>query len=253
MKKLLTKVVLATALCTTAQAGALVDLKAGYDLYPSVTPSGTISGIDIVSGAGVSKAEQTGYYVEFEHFIPLIPNVKFEERTLTFTGTATVNIPNTVITASSPSIFSWDHQDAIFYWGVPFSTWLPMIDAADFGFGLKLGNMLAGITNVSETKFPLGAPYGYARLHITPPLLFGLGFEAEVKYISATYKSAELSFAEYVIKADWFLEAPIPVIDIALGVEAGYRTTSLKATIDSAAFNLGFEGVFFGVVGKFGI
>ena len=252
MKKLLSTLAIATVLTTSAQAGAVVDIKAGFDFYPGVVPSGSVAGTDIVTGVGIDSSSQSAYYIEFEHLIPVIPNIKFEDRKLDFTGTATVAIAGTGIVAGA-SQFAWNHQDLAFYWGVPFSTWVPMIDAADVGFGLKLGNLTTGVEGATPVEFPVGAFYGYGRLHVTPPMLFGIGFEYETKYMDASYNGATLNFSENIFKIDWMIEAPIPVIDLAVGLEFGYKATSLLLTVNSVGFDLGFNGIFFGVVGKFGI
>ena len=255
MKKLLSTLALATVLTTSAQAGAVVDLKVGYDYYPGMSPTGSINGTDVPTLFGISGSGQSSLYVEFEHLIPVIPNIKYEQNTLNYTGTAglTGTFGGQTITASAASAYAWDNQDVILYWGVPFSTWIPMIDAADFGFGAKLGDLAFGIDGVSSTSFIMPAIYGYARIHVTPPMLFGIGFEVEVKALSATYEGNTISFSENIYKMDWMVEAPIPVIDLAVGLELGYRNTATVITAGGASFDLGFSGVFFGVVGKFGI
>ena len=157
MKNLLSKVALVAALATTALAdGFVLDLKVGGGSVLDVKPAGSIdilgTSFDMGTSLGLKSAAQTYMYAEFDHLIPIVPNVKYEQNTLSFTGTATQSVVLsgvTLFTASSPSQFSWDHQDVAFYWGVPFSTWIPMIDAADFGFGLKLGKMNMGIDGVA--------------------------------------------------------------------------------------------------------
>lgn len=253
MKKLLSTLAVTAALTASAQASVIADIKVGAGLLPSVDVSGTAAGIDINNGLGMSSAQQSYFYAEFDHLIPIVPNIKYEQTTRTYSGTATITDASLGISASSPSVFNWDHQDAIFYWGVPFSTWLPMIDAADFGIGLKLGDMTTGVENVQTLTFPIGAAYGYARLHVTPPMLFGLGFEFEGKYMDYKATEGQLTFSEYVYKADWMLEAPIPVIDLSVGVEFGYKTTSYNVTASGVTFDLGYSGIFYGIVGKFGI
>ena len=255
MKKLLSTLAVATALTTSAQAGAIVDLKVGLDYHLGVTPTGLMDAYDIPATLGVESAGQTSMYLEFDHLIPVVPNVKYEQNTLSYAGTASqsITIGGQVFTANAASTYSWDNQDIIMYWGIPFSTWIPMIDAADFGFGIKLGDMVMGIEGVSTTAFPVGAVYGYGRLHVSPPMLFGLGFELEVKAISGTAEGLTMNYSETNFKADWMLEAPIPVIDLSVGLEAGYRTISYEISASGVAFDLGFSGVYFGVVGKFGI
>lgn len=255
MKKLLSTLAVTAALTASAQASVIADIKVGAGLLPSVAATGNLDTFSVENDLGISAAQQSYFYAEFDHLIPIVPNIKYEQTTRTYKGTATQSFTVGTITysASSPSTYTWDHQDAIFYWGVPFSTWLPMIDAADFGLGLKLGDMTLGIENVATQTFAFGAPYGYARIHVTPPMLFGLGFEFEGKYLNYQATEGTLAFSEFVYKADWMLEAPIPVIDLSVGVELGYKTTSYKITASGTAFDLGYSGIFYGIVGKFGI
>ena len=260
MKNLFRTALSAVAFTAVVNAGAIVDVKIGTGSYVGVEPAGSIgngtTSVTLDGTLALDSADQTSTYIEFEHLIPIVPNVKYEMNTLSFTGTASQTFAIggvDVFTATSPSTFSWDHQDALFYWGIPFSTWIPMIDAADFGFGIKLGDMSMGVTGVSETTFDFGAVYGYARLHVSPPMLFGLGFEVEMKKMDYGTDTAAIVFNESIYKVDWMMEAPIPLIDIALGLEAGYKSMDYQLAAGGATFDLQFDGIFFNVVGKFGI
>ena len=260
MKKILSTLAVATALTTSANAGLILDAKVGGGSMVDVAPTGSLgylgNNYGITNQLGIDNSAQTYLYVEFEHLVPIIPNVKIEQNTLSFTGTATANVtlPGISITGSTPSTYSWDHQDAIFYWGVPFSTWIPMIDAADFGFGLKLGDMSVGATGLSSATFDFGAVYGYGRLHVSPPFLFGLGFELEVKALELDdVVGITVNYRETTFKTDWLIEAPIPVIDLAIGVEAGYKAINYVGDAAGMTFDIGYSSLFFGAVAKFGI
>lgn len=255
MKNLFRTALSVIAFTTVVNAGVLVDVKVGTGSHMDVAPSGSVTGYTLDGALGLDSAAQTSTYMEFSHLIPMIPNVKYEMNTLSFTGTATqtMTIGTQTYSANSASQFSWDHEDVTLYWGIPFSTWIPMIDAADFGLGAKLGDLSMGITGVGETNFSFGAIYYYGRMHISPPMFFGLGLEAEYKTFSGNENGATMNFTESTYKLDWFLEAPIPVIDLSVGVEAGYRAMDYQLTVGGEAFDLGFSGVFFNVVGKFGI
>ena len=259
MKKLLTTVALATALMTTANAGAIVDLTVGGGILPGMgadTTMGNTGGANI--DLGLENKQQTYMYAEFDHFIPIIPNVRYEQSTLTFDGSVslTQDTPVGAITFSNAatSQFTMDNEDYIAYWGLPFATWIPMIDVADFGLGIKQGEIgfgTAGGTLDTETIF---IPYGYARLHVSPPLLFGLGFGAEAKSFSFEDDAgASASFLEYAVTVDWSIEAPIPAIDLEVGVEAGYKSTALEINLGTTYFDFAFNGVFFGAFAHFGI
>lgn len=258
MKKLLTTVALATALMTTANAGAIVDLTVGGGSSPMTA--------DVVMGntggatldLGLEDTAQTYMYAEFDHLIPIVPNLRYEQSTLTFDGSVSLTqdtpIGSITFSDAATSQFTMDNEDYIAYWGLPFATWIPMIDVADFGLGVKQGEIgfgTGGGTLETETIF---IPYGYLRLHVSPPLLFGLGFGAETKSFSFEDDAgASASFLEYMVTVDWSIEAPIPVIELEVGVEVGYKSTELEINLGSTYFDFGFSGVFFGAFAHFGI
>ena len=256
MKKLLSTLAVVTALTTGAQAGAVLDLTVGGGALPSVTPAGKIDTFDLVTSLGIDKSAQSYMYFEVDHLIPIIPNFRYETSTLDFTGTASqvFTLGTVSFTASAASNLTFSNEDYIGYWGIPFSTWIPMIDVADFGIGVKMATFGFGIDGLTSESTALPIPYGYLRLHVSPPALFGIGFEFETKTISYSDSSgASASFMENIFKADWSIEAPIPVLDLEVGVELGYKTTTLDIAAGTFAVDFGFSGVFFGAFAHFGI
>ena len=258
MKKILTGLAVVSALSTVSFAeSVIVDLSVGagsvsYD-KPTVTfgDSATTT-FDLV----LDEPSQSYMWAQFDHALPIIPNVRIENSQMEFTGLAStaVTFNGGTVDVTTASTLVLTNKDFIAYWGVPFSTWIPMIDEADFGFGVKQIDGLLDVAGVAtnETVDPT-IPYGYAKLHISPPFMFGIGLEAEIKTLSV----GDFSFDESIFKLDWSVEAPIPVIDLELGVEAGYRSMAISYEGDAAAgdayLDLEFTGVFFGAFAKFGI
>ena len=260
MKNLFTKIALTTALITTAQAGAILDLEIGGGSWSTNAPTGTLetSGVqfDLQNEANLgSTSDNTYVWVVVDHLIPIVPNIRIEQTTLKSVGSKTVNIAG-LIDGDIDTELDMTHTDYIAYWGVPFGTWLPFIDELDFGLGAKVFSGSLSMTDslgiadpVEETFNNIPVPYGYGKLRVEPPLIMGIGLEAELKYLSLD----ALVFNETIVKADWGFTAPLPIMDIEAGVEVGYRTMSLNVDASSLKTDIGFDGIFFGVYGKFGI
>lgn len=255
MKKLLTGMAFASALTTAAFAeSAIVDLSVGAGSMSADTPTVAFGDASTTAvSIALDKPSQNYMWAQFDHFLPIVPNIRIEQNTLAYEGTAstTGTFNGFSVTLNTPSTVDLTNQDIIAYWGVPFSTWLPMIDEADFGIGVKQFDGKLTIQGAADETVDFMLPYGYAKLHISPPFMFGIGLEAEFKIISG----GGASFNESIYKLDWGVEAPIPVIDLEVGVEAGYRSTTIEYDADGndAFLDLQFTGIFFGVYGKFGI
>ena len=245
----------ATALSTAAFAeSVIVDFSAGGGSISTDQPTFKVGDAETTAlSMTLNEPSQSYTWAQFDHAIPVVPNIRVEQTELKYTGTAaTTGTFNGInITASTVSTVDLSNQDIIAYWGVPFSTWLPMIDEADFGIGVKEFDGLISITGATNETIDAMLPYGYAKLHITPPFLGGLGIEAEIKVVSG----GGATFNESIYKLDWGVEAPIPVIDLEVGIEGGYRSTTFKYDADGsdAFIDVEFTGVFFGVFAKFGI
>lgn len=272
VKKLLLSAVLVSTFVTASQAGAIVDVEIGGGMWSTSEPTGTIEAtgpigttkFDLVDQAALGSTDDNSYiWVVFDHPVPIIPNLRIEQTVLKSTGTKAITggIPGLFTTSADvDSTLDLSHTDFILYWGVPFGTWLPFIDELDFGIGAKAFNgsllmeeSLAGTALVDQSFAGAMLPYGYGKLRVEPPLMLGLGFEAEVKYLSIDLGSVTSDFTEAIVKADWGFTAPIPVVDIKAGLEVGYRQMIINIDAPDLNTDVDFSGVFFGLYGKFGI
>ena len=256
MKKILTGLAVATALSTASFAeSVIVDLSVGGGSISYDKPTVTFGDSKATTfDLALDEPSDSYMWAQFDHAIPIIPNIRIEETTMKFSGTASAAVTFNAGTVSTTGTSTLDlsNKDFIAYWGVPFSTWIPMIDEADFGIGVKKFDGLLDVAGVALNENIDGTiPYGYAKLHISPPFMFGIGIEAEIKTISA----GGVSFNESIYKLDWSAEAPIPVIDLEVGIEGGIRNFTFTIDPDGAdAYaDLDFSSVFFGVFAKFGI
>ena len=263
MKKILAKVALVSALVSSAQAGAVLDLEVGGGMWAAGTPSGSFTSdgvqVDMVNQLNLGSPSGSTYgWAVVDHLIPVVPNIRVEQVSISSEGQKNINILG-LIDGNLDSELDLSNKDLILYWGLPFATWLPFIDELDFGLGLKAfdGGLLIedtlGLADPVSEDFNFGIPYGYGKLRIEPPLFMGVGLEGELKYFSVSSGSDSFTFTEYIVKADWGMMFPLPIIDIKPGVELGYRDMSIDVDSSDAKADLGFSGLFFGVYAKFGL
>ena len=268
IKKMLLKVALVSTLISSANAGAVLDLEVGGGMWSTSAPTGylEVTGVDVdlATEANLGSTSDNMYmWVVIDHPIPLIPNLRVEQTTLKSTGTKsyTTGIADLfTYTGDVDTELDLSNSDFILYWGVPFATWAPFIDELDFGLGVKVFNgslvmteNLTGSSLADESIDNAPLPYLYGKLRVEPPFMFGIGVEAELKYLSIDTSSYVTNFNETIIKLDWGLEAPLPILDIEAGIEAGYRTMSFDIDASALKTDVEFNGIFFGVYGKFGI
>lgn len=269
LKGLVSTLAIVSGLASSVHAGAIMDIEIGGGLWSTATPEGkiTTSGIavDLATQANLTQTTDNMYaWAVLDHAIPIVPNIRIEQVSLKSVGTTTLaNIPAglglDVTALNVNTTLDMSNADLIAYWGVPFATWLPFMDEVDFGLGVKMFNgSLVMQDNISATAAVdqsfNGAivPYVYAKLRVEPPFILGIGLETELKYIEST-DAVKAKFSEIIVKADWGFEAPLPVLDIEAGLEIGYRAMSLNVDSSELKTDIGFNGIFFGIYGKFGI
>jgi outer membrane protein len=263
MNKYLSSLAVCAFLATTANAGAILDVEVGGGMFSTDAPTGTVNAngyeLDAQDKMKLGSTSDNMYaWAVLDHGIPVIPNVRVEQVTLKSSGTNS-SLSGGPINGDVDSELDMSNTDLILYWGVPFATWAPFLDELDFGVGAKMfsGGLTMSNGTVADSideSFSGGVvPYGYAKLRVEPPFMFGVGLEGEVKYIAYDAGSVEASFSETIIKADWGYLFPIPALDIEPGVEVGYRNMSIDIDSSDMTTDVGFSGIFFGVYAKFGL
>lgn len=264
IKNILATTALIAGLATTAQAGAIIDIEIGGGSWSTSAPTGSLTTagtvgdatFDFQNQANLGETTDNAYmWAVLDHPIPIVPNIRIEQVTLKSAGTKNVNIAN-LINGNIETELDMSNTDMIAYWGVPFATWLPFMDEVDFGLGVKSFSGALIMDNGTpadtvNTSFD-GAmvPYGYAKLRVVPPFMMGIGLEVELKQMAVEDVA---TFDETIVKADWGFLAPLPLLDIEGGIEVGYRSMNLEVDVPELNANFGFDGIFFGVYGKFGI
>lgn len=196
-------------------------------------PSGSFSSvgdanIDMESNLGFSGDNDTYFYAAFEHFVPLIPNVRVEIASMEHTGTASNITFNGVPALNGASSVSIDTIDAILYWRL-LDNWI------NFDVGLN-ARQLEGDFIVGGQTVPVSAtvPMLYVATQIELPFSgFSVGGDINViSYNDVTYQDIRLR-AMYEMGV--------------IGFELGLKTTTLELdALDKINADLEFKGLMVG-------
>lgn len=197
-------------------------------------PAGTfgsvgVPAIDVETDLSYKGEKDTYAYVAFEHFVPLVPNVRIERASMGHTGTAagTFNFAGNP-GATGPSSISLDTQDKIIYWRL-LDNWVN----ADFGFNFRRvdADFIIGAENVSVSK---SVPMLYLAAQLDLPFT-GFSVGADINKISVS----TISYQEMRVRAIYEIGV--------VGFEAGIRSTSIEME-DLGGINadIEFKGVMFG-------
>jgi outer membrane protein len=174
-------------------------------------------------------SENEGYvWVAIEHFVPLVPNVRFEQNSLSHQGnvSTSVNFQGSSVTGEADIVL--DHTDIILYYS-PLDNWVNL----DIGLDLRMfdGEATVGTetSDVSET-----IPMLFVAAQFDLPLT-GLSVGADYRFIS--YDGNSMSD----MKVRGVYEIGI------VGFEAGYLTKTIELEdISDLDANIDFDGLFFG-------
>lgn len=190
---------------------------------------------------------QGSFYIAFEHFVPLIPNIKVSHTQLSTSGVT----PLTSSFSFNGEVFDLDSSistdaditttDFILYYEL-FDNDLFSIDVGLNGKYIN-GDLLVADTATSlqsEQSFSGVIPLLYSRAEFNLPFS-GLGVYVEGNYIDIDGNS--LSDFQAGINYD-----VIQSVALDLTLQAGYRDISIELDdIDNISSDLGFSGVYAGV------
>ena len=190
---------------------------------------------------------QGSFYIAFEHFVPLIPNVKVSHTQLSTSGvtqlSSSFSFNGEVFDLDTSILTDADitTTDFILYYEL-FDNDLFSID---FGLNGKYvdGDLLVADTTTSlqtEESFSGVIPLLYSRVEFNLPFS-GLGIYAEGNYIDIDGNS--LSDFQAGIKYD-----VIQSLALDLTLQAGYRDISIELDdVDDISSDLSFSGLYAGV------
>jgi len=226
MKKILTATALAAVL-PQANALPLVDFYAG-GYYWDQTYSGELKDsnteVDLADDLNLDNVGNNVFYAAFEHPIPLIPNIKIKQTTMTTEGDdgsldVSFNLGGTTLTGSTDAMAEADfsHTDFTLYWGLP----LPLV-TVDFGLTARQfdGSMkLESNNQTAEADLNVVVPMLYGKVGLDIPLT-GLSVGADVNYIGMQGSG----ITDYDVNLTYVLPL-IPLLDV--GITGGYRSFNL--------------------------
>lgn len=220
----------------------------------NASPSGYIQGkeaeqqLDIKDKLGLSSDTQTHFFVQFDHPIPVIPNLRVSRTELDFSGNknASFTFLDKSFTGDLKSQVDLSYTDVTAYYRLldGITAFLPLIDLrAELGLtlrqfdgGFAVTETATGKSESIDLSTPL--PMGYAGLRVGLPL--GLSVGATVNAIGYSGNKVTDVTADVRYQYDG-----LPLIKP--GITAGYR--SFDVTLDDLKDTYGdleFSGAFFG-------
>ena len=234
MKKILAATALATVL-PQANALPLVDFYAG-GYYWDQTYSGEITdsstAVDLEDNLNLDGVGNNVFYAAFEHPIPVIPNIKIKQTSMSTegdTGSVTTGFKfgGETFNATANDVESemdLSHTDFTLYWSLP----LPIV-TVDFGLtarqfdgSVKLMSQTAGLD--AEADVDAIVPMAYGRVGVDIPLT-GLSVGGDVNYIGM----GNSGVTDFDVNLTYVLPV-IPPLDV--GLTAGYRSFSFEIDPD---------------------
>lgn len=183
--------------------------------------------INVESDLNYSDESDIYYYAAFEHFIPLLPNLRIEGATLGHTGTAN-NLNFNGIPLTGDSSIDLETTDAILYWRL-LDNWV------NFDFGLNIRKLDGDFTIDTETvSVSETIPMLYLAAQFDLPFS-GFSVGADINTISLS----DVTYQDVRLRAIYEMGI--------IGFEAGYKTTTLELDdVSNVDADLEFKGVMIG-------
>lgn len=231
MKKVLAATALAAVL-PQANALPLVDFYAG-GYYWDQSYSGEITdadnAVDLEDDLNLDGVGNNVFYLAFEHPIPVIPNIKVKQTSMSTEGddgalSASFNLGGETISVSSDvaSEADFSHTDFTLYWSLP----LPIV-TVDFGVTARQFDgyvKLESATENAEADLDAVVPMVYGKVGVDIPLT-GLSVGGDVNYIGL----GDSGVTDYDVNLTYVLPI-IPLLDV--GLTAGYRSFNFEVDPD---------------------
>ena len=192
---------------------------------------GTTGGdvIDMESNLKYSGEKDSYVYAAFEHFVPVVPNIRLERTTMGHTGasSATFDFNGVPVSAGNSSI-NLDTTDAIFYWRL-LDNWV------NFDLGITARKLDADFTIDTETvSVSETIPMLYVAAQFDLPLT-GLSIGGDINMISYS----DNKYQDVRLRA--LYEVGV------VGFELGLKSTTIELDdADTVNADLEFKGVMVG-------
>lgn len=233
MKKALVSMFVALGLMAgTAQADFL-GLYVGGGVWDH-DPSGDFSSvgdptIDLGNDLGMGGETEGYFYAAFEHFIPLVPNIRVDSTALTHDGNASGIDFNGQTGLNGPATISLDSMDMLLYWRI-LDNWI------NLDLGLSLRDFDGEFTIDNQTlSISESIPTVYAAVMFDMPFT-GLSIGGDFYHTGLDDNSLD------------DLRLRVAYEMGVIGFEGGLRNYSLKLDdVDGVNADLKFDGIFLGV------
>lgn len=260
MKKVLAALAALFMVTSSAHAIAgLVDIEIGTGVW-NAEPSGNVmygatgTDVDIADDLKLDASSNSYIYAKFDHFIPIVPNLRVEMQNYTTSGDGTlgtVTFGDKTFTSATTTDLTLNQQDYTFYWGIP-GLGLLTAGILDVEFGINVKQIDGEITLTSGTttetaSFNVPVPMLYGAIVIDIPVI-PVGLEVSSKWISV----GDSKIQDNKAKVDVSLPLPIPLVTLA--VEAGIKQQTIQIADDLVKdldVTIDNSGVFFGANLKF--
>ena len=254
MRKILTLAGAVLLPAAAMQAQALeFNVLAGGNVW-NASPSGTIQGkkgevnLDVKDKLGLSSENLTNFFVQFDHPVPVIPNIRISRTALDFSGNKNANFEflGGSFTGNLETEVDLSHTDATLYYRLldGITSFIPLVDLrAELGLTIRnfdgeftVNQTQSGSTKTIDLSTPV--PMGYAGLRVGLPMGFSFGAKVDAIGYSGNSLSDVTVDARYQYNG-------FPLIKP--GITAGYRSFDIKLDdLKDTYGDLSFSGAFFG-------
>ena len=234
----------------------LVDVEVGGGTWgPTLTGDvaygANATEMDLEKDLGIESDANSYMYMRFDHFIPIVPNLRvdIQNYTATGTGTATGDFNGVTFGTDTTTDITLNQTDIILYWGIPGVNALTAgILDIEFGIDVKQIEGEIALTSASASAepadFSASIPLLYAAVLVDIPFI-PVALEVSAKQLGSIVNETKA-------KIDFTLPLPIPLIDI--GIEAGMKQQTIAITddiVEDLEVTIDNSGVFFGANVKF--
>ena len=256
MKKIILSTVVTAVLSTQAYAVLGNDIEVGIGTYAPSLSGFAGYGSDAKNStinfdnAGIDDGkfgDGSYFYADWAHFVPVIPNFRFERLAYSHSGTSTqsINWDGTNYSGDVSLSLDIDQKDLILYWGVPLLETISA-DIFQINYGIDIKNISGDITlEDKKASFDETLPAFHLDARISLPMI-PLNIEAYMNTLS--YDGAKIENSEIKLTGEFEFTGFDGRIDV------GYRSNNLvvpTSLVDDTNIDLQSSGMFVGVSAKF--
>ncbi len=256
-KSLYTAITASTLFLCSANAGVILDAQVGAGAWMTKTSGSTNyegGNINLENDLGINDSSNTYFYADFNHFIPLVPNIRIERQELKTNESKSTNVTfggTNFSSANTNTDLDLTQNDLILYWGIPginIAT-LGMLNI-DIGIDIKQYEGSIELSNTSSREkadLDFIVPMGYLAAQFKAPFIPAT-ISASTKMSS--YEGSELS--DSMIMASIDLPIPLPLIDFRLDVGYKIQKYDLSEDLtDNISTDITNKGMILGLSAKF--